>query len=230
MQCPTRAVPYLFVSELLTPPHLAYLMALIVPARRTIAAIVLPLTPYALAAPFPFLFRLLVHAVGAVLAVVRIHHRPGRADVAAAGHADHVVLDQRRLEPGGAADGGHLARALHAGAADAVALHRAVHAGRPYFSPFFFPRLLQPTRRQRVLHLDRVDVRAAGVLIHVAGYLGGHDGHRFGLHHRQQRRLVGLVVRGAHEVALDDRALVVVVLRRERVRRWRRRRVLRALE
>jgi len=71
-------------------------MALVVPARRAIATVILPLTSYALAATFSLLFRLLIHAVGAVLAVIRIHHRPTHvAHVAASRHADHVVLDQR---------------------------------------------------------------------------------------------------------------------------------------
>jgi len=68
----------------------------------------------------------------------------------------------------------------------------------------------------------------------VVGYLGRHNGHWFGFHHRQQRCLV-LVMWSAHEVALDDGVLVgvvvmVVVLLRERLRRgwgwW----VLRTLE
>lgn len=84
----------LFVSELLASPHLAYLMALIVSARRAIATVVLSLTPYALATPFSLLFRLFVHAVGAILAMIRVHHRPAHvADIAATRHADHVVLD-----------------------------------------------------------------------------------------------------------------------------------------
>lgn len=144
----------LFLRELLAPPLLADLVALVVPARSTITAIVLPLASDAFAASFPLLLHLLVH-VPATNVCVHVYRTV---------HVHLVGLETRR-----AGDGGHLTRILRPDlhvAGGAVAVDAALQAGGSHFPPLLLAEVV-PRRRRQVavdLLLDAVVQTAVAVL------------------------------------------------------------------
>lgn len=145
---------YLLLGELLAPPHLADLMALVVPAGGAVPAVVLALAPDALAAPLALLLGRLVAQPAVPVSV---------------GHSSAQVMGPPVR---GGRDRGYLAGTLHvAGPGAVLGLHRA----RPYFSPLLLPPVDpdRPGRRRRVEHRGH---RVLEVGVMQLGVLGLHHG------------------------------------------------------
>lgn len=82
---------HLLLRELLASPHLADLMALVVPARRTVPAVVFALTAYALSASLSLLLRRLVPEAAVTVAIGHTTAEMMHAAIRCRGHSGDLT-------------------------------------------------------------------------------------------------------------------------------------------
>lgn len=159
---------HLFLSQFLAPPLLTYLMAFIVPTRRTVTTIVLPLTPDTFTAPLSLLLHLFVlHVTAANLMLRSIRMRDTTAWYPRRTGCHAVVFKTG----GGTRNGCHLTGIDVHGST--IALRRAFEAGGANFPTFFFTNVATRGRTAPEFGPVQTVVKATGVVHEGVLELGG---------------------------------------------------------